>query len=519
MTSIKILWVDDEIELLKSHFLFLERRGYHITPCNNGQDALSLNKSSSFDVVLLDESMPGLNGLEVLNELKIILPNLPVIMITKNEEEKIMEEAIGAKISDYLIKPVNPHQILLALKKLFQHKDLISEKTIINYQKEFRKISLELNEIETDKDWTTFYLKMTYWEMELQILEDNGMLDIFEEQMKEANHLFSKFITKNYKSWLTNNEGPTLSHQLFKERLFPQIIPGTKDTTLLLVIDNLRYDQWKMIAPFIENHYSTKEESTYFSLLPTATHYSRNALFSGLTPLEMQDRHPDLWINENDERGKNLKESEFLKAQLKRLNKDITYSYVKITNLKAGKELHKSLQNYSKDRLLVVVYNFVDMISHAKTEMDIIKELAPDNKGFRSLTLSWFKNSPLLDIIQKAQKLGFKLAITTDHGTINVDQATEIISTKDAGTNLRYKTGRNISHNSKDVIEFVNPKEFMLPVEHLNGKFIFAKGSQYFIFKNNFNHFATHFRNTFQHGGISMEEMIVPFVLMTPRES
>ena len=519
MTSIKILWVDDEIELLKSHFLFLERRGYHITPCNNGQDALSLNKSSSFDVVLLDESMPGLNGLEVLNELKIILPNLPVIMITKNEEEKIMEEAIGAKISDYLIKPVNPHQILLALKKLFQHKDLISEKTIINYQKEFRKISLELNEIETDKDWTTFYLKMTYWEMELQILEDNGMLDIFEEQMKEANHLFSKFIMKNYKSWLTNNEGPTLSHQLFKERLFPQIIPGTKDTTLLLVIDNLRYDQWKMIAPFIENHYSTKEESTYFSLLPTATHYSRNALFSGLTPLEMQDRHPDLWINENDERGKNLKESEFLKAQLKRLNKDITYSYVKITNLKAGKELHKSLQNYSKDRLLVVVYNFVDMISHAKTEMDIIKELAPDNKGFRSLTLSWFKNSPLLDIIQKAQKLGFKLAITTDHGTINVDQATEIISTKDAGTNLRYKTGRNISHNSKDVIEFVNPKEFMLPVEHLNGKFIFAKGSQYFIFKNNFNHFATHFRNTFQHGGISMEEMIVPFVVMTPRES
>ena len=519
MTSIKILWVDDEIELLKSHFLFLEQRGYHTTTCNNGQDALSLIKSRSFDVVLLDESMPGLNGLEVLNELKIILPNLPVIMITKNEEEKIMEEAIGAKISDYLIKPVNPHQILLALKKLFQHKDLISEKTIINYQKEFRKISLELNEIETDKDWTTFYLKMTYWEMELQILEDNGMLDIFEEQMKEANHLFSKFIMKNYKSWLTNNEGPTLSHQLFKERLFPQIIPGTKDTTLLLVIDNLRYDQWKMIAPFVENHYTTKEESTYFSLLPTATHYSRNALFSGLTPLEMQDRHPDLWVNENDERGKNLKESEFLKAQLKRLNKDITYSYVKITNLKAGKELHKSLQNYSKDRLLVVVYNFVDMISHAKTEMDIIKELAPDNKAFRSLTLSWFKNSPLLDIIQKAQKLGFKLAITTDHGTINVDQATEIISTKDAGTNLRYKTGRNISHNSKDVIEFANPKEFMLPVEHLNGKFIFAKGGQYFIFQNDFNHFATHFRNTFQHGGISMEEMIVPFVVMTPRES
>jgi len=519
MTSIKILWVDDEIELLKSHFLFLEQRGYQTTPCNNGQDALSLIKKNSFDVVLLDENMPGLSGLDTLNELKIILPNLPVIMITKNEEEQIMEEAIGAKISDYLIKPVNPHQILLALKKLFQHKNLIAEKTISNYQQEFRKISLELNEIETAKDWTAFYLKMTYWEMELQTLEDNGMLEIFEEQMKEANHLFSKFIAQNYKNWMMNDEGPTMSHQLFKERLFPEILPGTKDTTLLLVIDNLRYDQWKMIAPVIENYYVAKEETTYFSLLPTATHYCRNALFSGLTPLEMKEKHPDLWVNENEEGGKNLKESEFLQAQLTRLNKDIPFSYVKVTNLKAGKELHKYLQNYSKDRLLVVVYNFVDMISHAKTEMDIIKELAPDNKAFRSLTLSWFENSPLLDIIQKSQKLGFKLAITTDHGTINVDQATEIISTKDAGTNLRYKTGRNVSHNSKDIIEVANPKEFMLPAEHLNSKFIFAKGSQYFVFQNNFNHFATHFRNTFQHGGVSMEEMIVPFVVMTPRES
>ena len=519
MTSIKILWVDDEIELLKSHFLFLKQRGYDTTPCNNGQDALHLIKSSSFDVVLLDESMPGLNGFDTLSELKIILPNLPIIMITKNDEEKIMEEAIGAKISDYLIKPVNPHQILLALKKLFQYKDLIAEKTTSNYQKEFRKISLELIEIKTAEDWTAFYVRMIYWEMELQTLDDTGMLEIFEEQMKEANHLFSKFVMQNYKSWIMNENGPTLSHKLFKERLFPEIIPGKKDTTLLLVIDNLRYDQWKMIAPVIKNHYKTKEESTYFSLLPTATHYCRNSLFSGLTPLEMKDIHPDLWVNENEEGGKNLKESEFLKAQLARLNKDINYSYVKITNLKSGKEFHKSLQNYCKDRLLVVVYNFVDMISHAKTEMEIIKELAADNKAYRSLTLSWFENSPLLDIIQKAQKLGFKLAITTDHGTINVDQAIEIISTKDAGSNLRYKTGRNISQKSKDVTEFLNPKEYMLPAEHLNGKFVFAKGSQYFIFQNNFNHFAAHFKNTFQHGGISMEEMIVPFVLMTPRES
>ncbi len=517
MSSIKILWVDDEIDLLKPHFLFLEQRGYQMVPCNNGQDALSLIQSTLFDVVLLDENMPGLNGLETLDEIKSMYPNLPVIMITKNEEEQIMEEAIGAKISDYLIKPVNPNQILLALKKLFQHKNLIQEKTINNYQQEFRKISLELNELTTDEQWANFYVKMVYWEIELESLEDLSMLEIFQDQMKEANRLFAKFISENYLDWVQNNKGPLLSNRILKEKLFPSLKSGTKQTTLLLVIDNLRYDQWKIISPVVQNYYQIKEELPYYSILPTATHYARNAIFSGLMPAAMEEQHPDLWVSEHEEGGKNLNEERFLAAQLERNKLDIKFNYSKITNLKAGRDLVSQIQNYQNDDLFVVVYNFVDMISHAKTDMEIIKELASDNKAFRSLTLSWFKNSPLLEVIQKAAALGYNLVITTDHGTVNVDQPVEIIGTRETSMNLRYKTGQSMSYNPKDVLEILDPAKLKLPTPHLNSKFIFAKEQGYFVYQNNFNHFANHFRNTYQHGGISMDEMIIPFIAMRPR--
>ncbi|MEK9603009.1 MAG: PglZ domain-containing protein [Flavobacteriaceae bacterium] len=517
MTPIKILWVDDEIELLKPHFLFLNDKGYQTTACNNGQDALLILEKQNFDVVLLDENMPGLGGLETLNEIKLRSPNLPVIMITKNEEEHIMEEAIGAKISDYLIKPVNPNQILSALKKLLQHKNLIAEKTIVNYQQAFQRISLSINELETHQDWADFYTKMIYWEIELEGLEDLAMLEIFQNQMKEANRLFSKFIQNNYEQWIKGDNGPLMSHQILKEKLFPILKKESNKPTLMLVIDNLRFDQWKMIAPIIENHYQKEEELSYYSILPTATHYARNAIFSGLMPLEMQKQHPELWVNENEEGGKNLNEVAFLESQLNRNGIKSQISYSKITNLKSGKELSQSLQNHQNNDLIVVVYNFVDMISHAKTEMEIIKELAADNKAFRSLTLSWFKNSPLLEIIQQAKKLGFGLIVTTDHGTINVDQAIEIKGDREVSMNLRYKTGQNLSHNNKSVMEVSDPKKIQLPANHINSKFIFAKEHQYFVYQNNFNHYANHFRNTFQHGGISMEEMIIPFVVMRPR--
>ena len=353
--------------------------------------------------------------------------------------------------------------------------------------------------------------------MELEGLDDLAMLEIFQSQMKEANRLFAKYVQNHYQDWIVNQSGPLMSHQILKKKLFPILKNESIKTTLMVVIDNLRFDQWKIIAPIIENHYQKEEEISYFSILPTATQYARNAIFSGMMPLEMQINHPELWVDENEKVGKNLNEEAFLKSQLQKNGMNCQFSYSKITNLKAGRELTQSLSNHKNDDLLVVVYNFVDMISHAKTEMEIIKELASDNRAFRSLTLSWFKNSPLLEIIQQARRLGFNLIVTTDHGTINVDQPIEVKGNRELSTNLRYKTGQSLSYPSKSVMEINKPKELQLPATHLNSRFIFAKEQQYFVYQNNFNHYANHFRNTFQHGGISMEEMIIPFIVMRPR--
>ena len=417
MSSIQILWVDDEIELLKPHILFLERKNYKVTTCTNGADAIDLVDEENFDIVFLDENMPGLSGLETLSEIKQKQANLPVVMITKSEEEYIMEEAIGSKIADYLIKPVNPNQILLSLKKNLDHSRLVSEKTTSNYQQEFRKISMDMAMVNSYDDWIELYKKLVHWELELENISDPGMLGILESQKQEANNQFFKFIKKNYEDYLTAHNKPTFSHTLFKDYVVPEL---KKDQSILwVIIDNLRFDQYRILEPLINNYYKKEEEYAYFSILPTATQYARNAIFSGLMPSEMEKRHPSLWKNDSDEGGMNLFENEFLTAQIKRLGLNIKHEYYKITNLKNGKELADNYNGTKQNDLTAVVYNFVDMLSHAKTEMEVIKELAGDDKAYRSLTLSWFKNSPLFEIIQKAQQLGQKLIITTDHGTIN----------------------------------------------------------------------------------------------------
>jgi DNA-binding response OmpR family regulator len=515
MDRIKVLWVDDEVEMLKPHFLFLEERGYDLTPCTNGQDALDLIIEKLFDIILLDENMPGLNGLETLNEIKNIQPRLPVIMITKNEEEHIMEEAIGSKISDYLIKPVNPHQILLSLKKTLNVKNLVAEKTTQNYQQEFIKISHSLLDLETHEDWIDYFKKLMYWELELESLEDNSMFEIFETQMKEANIQFAKFISSNYVKWMEESEGPPLSHRVFKKYVLPEL--RQHQPTLLIMIDNLRYDQWKTILPELNTDFSVDKEYTYFSILPTTTQYARNSFFSGLTPLDIEKKYPQWWKNDSDEGGKNLFEKELLKEQCDKLGLNRPISYHKITKLEQSNQLVKNLQNRFHEGLTAVVYNFVDMISHAKTEMEVIKELAPDNKAYRSLTLSWFKNSSLKKLLKKASKLGFKVIITTDHGTINVGHPSVVIGNKETSVNLRYKTGKSITYETKDVIECIDPKSFRLPSTSINNRYIFAKDDHYFVFKNNYNKYANYFKNTFQHGGVSLEEMIIPFIVLNPR--
>ncbi|HMC00295.1 MAG TPA: bifunctional response regulator/alkaline phosphatase family protein [Flavobacteriaceae bacterium] len=517
MNNINILWVDDEIDLLKPHIIFLEQKNYNVTTCQSGTEALEVLNDKVFDIVFLDENMPGLTGLETLTEIKEIQNSLPVVMITKSEEEYIMEEAIGSKIADYLIKPVNPNQILLSLKKNLDNSRLVSEKTTSNYQQEFRKIAMDMTMVNSFEDWANLYQKLIYWELQLEDIEDIGMFEILESQKTEANIQFGKFIDKNYTKWFSQNaEAPTMSHTLFKNKVVPLL--NKEQPVLMVVIDNLRYDQWKSFERTINNYYKKEIEIPYYSILPTATQYARNAIFSGLMPGDMEKLHPNLWKNDTDEGGKNLHEADFLDAQMKRLGlNNLKYEYYKITNLRSGKKLAENFKGLKNNDLTVVVYNFVDMLSHSKTEMEVVKELASNDKAYRSLTQSWFKNSPLLEIIQQAQQMGFKLVLTTDHGTINVKNPSKVIGDRDTSLNLRYKTGRSLTYESKDVYLSKHPEEIRLPSINMSSSFIFAKGDLFFAYPNNYNHYVTYYRNTYQHGGVSLEEMIIPFVVLSPK--
>ena len=515
MSEIKVLWVDDEIDLLKPHIIFLENRNYKVTTAQSGSEALEEIHKDDFDIIFLDENMPGLTGLETLSEIKEQKDSIPVIMITKSEEEYIMEEAIGSKIADYLIKPVNPNQILLSLKKNLDHSRLVSQKTTSNYQQEFRKISMDMSMVNSPKEWAELYQKLVYWELELEDIEDNSMIEILESQKTEANIQFCKFIEKNYASWFDgDDEAPVMSHTLFREKVIPEI----KSTpTLLVVVDNLRYDQWKAFEPMLFSFYKKTNEEIFYSILPTATQYARNAIFSGLMPSEMEKLYPNFWLNDTDDGGKNLYEEDFLKAQLKRLGLNLNWSYHKISSLRQGKKLSENFKSHKNEDLTVVVYNFVDMLSHAKTEMEVIKELASTDKSYRSLTKSWFRNSPLMEIIQQAAQSGFKLIITTDHGTINVKNPSKVIGDKNTSLNLRYKTGRSLSYEDKDVLAIKDPKTVHLPTINMSSSFIFTKGDLFFAYPNNYNHYVSYFRNTYQHGGVSLEEMLIPFTTLIPK--
>lgn len=511
MKKISILWVDDEIDLLKPHILFLEKKNYEVTTCQSGQEAIEEIEKTTFDIVFLDENMPGISGLETLTEIKQLDVSLPVVMITKSEEEYLMDEAIGSKIADYLIKPVNPNQILLSLKKSLDNSRLVSERTTANYQQEFRKIAMDLAMVNSYEEWAELYKKLIFWELQLEEIEDSSMFEILESQKAEANSQFSKFVDKRYANWFNDSDGPIMSHTLFRNLIQPEL---KDEKTLLVVVDNLRYDQWLAFEETLSTFYKKKKEVPYFSILPTATQYARNAIFSGLTPLDMEKKHPNWWKNDTDEGGKNLFEKEFLGAQLRRLGLDLKWDYHKISSLKQGKQLAHNYKSQKDNDLTVLVYNFVDMLSHSKTEMEVIKELASNDKAYRSLTVSWFKNSPLLDIIQQAQGLGQKLIITTDHGTINVKHPSKVIGDRDTSLNLRYKTGRSLTYEDKDVLAATNPKEIHLPNINVSSSFIFAKNDLFFAYPNNYNHYVGYYRNTYQHGGVSLEEMIIPFVVL-----
>ena len=515
MSQVKILWVDDQIDLLKSHIIFLNEKGYQIDTCTNGNDAIEKITNNRYQAVLLDENMPGLSGIETLIQIKKIDRNLKVIMITKSEEENIMEDAIGKEISDYLIKPVNPNQILLSLKKNLKDKKLIMDSNISDYQQEFRKLSIKMMSINSWSEWIELYHEIIDWELKLSDVNDITMMEILNNQKSEANSLFSKFIELNYEQWIKKNDSPPLSNNILEKYLINEL---NEKPLILIVIDNLRYDQWRVIEPSILDFYNKEREVPYFSILPTSTQYARNSLFSGLMPKEIKDKFPQFWKDDHEDGGKNLFESKLLENNLSRFgNKNLKHEYHKITNLKNGIKLSTNLKQSLQNGLTTIVYNFVDMLSHSKTEMEMIKELASNDKAYRSLTYSWFINSPLFEIIKSASEYGFKLIITTDHGTINVKNPTKIIGDRNTSQNLRYKTGRSLTCNEKDNLIFNNPHEILLPKTSISSSYVFAKEDFYLVYPNNYNHYSNYYKNTYQHGGVSMEEMIIPFIVLNPK--
>lgn len=515
MEKVKILWVDDEIDLLKPHILFLEQKGYEVHTTNNGDEALDLIGSQSYDIIFLDEQMPGLSGIETLEKIKTMHPNLPVVMITKSEEEVIMEDAIGSNISDYLIKPVKPNQILLSLKKNLENKKLVSEKATHSYQQEFRNIGMDISTQLDYDEWKEIYRKLVRYEIELEKSKAEGIKDVLKDQKEEANHVFSKYIEKNYLDWINGRKEnkPVQSHTLIKEKAFPMMDNSNKPLFILL-IDNLRYDQWKVLQPLIEEYFRIESDDIYYSLLPSTTQYTRNAIFSGLLPFEIQHKYPEYWINEWEEGTKNQYEGELFGEQLKRFGKTCKYSYNKVLNLEAGRKLLEKLPNLLVNRLNIIVYNFVDMLSHARTEMEIIRELAEDEAAYRSLMLSWFEHSSLYDIIKFLSEKKANILLTTDHGSVRVSNPVKVVGDKETNTNLRYKFGKSLNYNKKEVFEVIKPETAHLPKANVSTSFIFCRRNDFFAYPNNYNYYVKYYKNTFQHGGISMEEMLIPVILL-----
>jgi len=437
-------------------------------------------------------------------------------MITKNEAENLMEEALGSEIDDYLIKPVNPNQILLTLKKLIDNKRLVSEKTATDYQAEFRNIAMEINNGLDATEWVTLYKKILNWELKLDESNNAPMKEILDMQKSEANREFSKFVIKNYEDWIVNESGPVGSHNLMKKFVLPHL--KKEVPTIVFLLDNLRMDQWKIIEPFVTEFYRIEEENSFYSILPTSTQYSRNAIFAGMLPRDIQKRFPEYWLNDNEEGGKNLKEKELLRDQIDRLvHRDMKVEYWKVANTSSAKTMNDNIMNYLDADFTTIVYNFIDMLSHSRTEMEVLKELASDEQAYRSLTRSWFRNSPLFSALKKLSEKEVQVFITTDHGTIRVNQPSKVVGDRETTTNLRYKVGRNLQYNKKDVLEIVDPHKVGLPMPNMSSKYIFAKEDYFFLYPNNYSHYNRMYKDTFQHGGISLEEVICPIIRLTPK--
>jgi len=516
MRSIKILWTDDEVEALKPHIFFLKEKGYEIDTCSNGNDTIDLVRQNQYDLIFLDENMPGLSGIETLRLIKEVRTDIPVVMITKSDAEELMEAAIGSEIADYLIKPVKPKQVLLVIKKILDQRRLVTEKTTTDYRQEFSRISDMISTASTFSDWTDLYKKIIFWESELEKSTDQGMAEILNLQENEANNAFSKFMINNYIGWMSsgNSNKPILSPDLFTKKIFPQI--HEHKPLFFILIDNMRYDQWKTISAELAGMYRIIEEEIYFSILPTTTQFSRNSIFAGMMPSLIAEKMADLWINDDEEEGKNLFEEELFRRQLNRKGLKYKWSYNKISSSYEGKKVNEKVRSFLENDINILVFNFVDMLSHARTDVGVIRDLADDEPAYRSLTRSWFIHSSLFELLKILASHQVKIIFSTDHGTIRVQNPVKIVGDRKTSSNLRYKMGKNLDYDPKKVFELRNPEKAMLPKTNISSRYIFALNKDFLVYQNNYNHYAGYYKDTFQHGGISMQEVMLPFAVIEP---
>ncbi|MDE7402434.1 MAG: PglZ domain-containing protein [Muribaculaceae bacterium] len=513
MTNDRILWADDEIDLLKPHILFLKAQGYEVTTVSNGRDALDTLDTDNFSLVLLDENMPGISGLETLDLIKQKHPDVPVVMITKSEEENLMDQAIGNRIADYLIKPVNPKQILLSIKKNLHSREIVSSQTSSDYQQEFGRISMLINSAASVEDWMEIYRQLVRWEMTLSETE-SPMEEMLLMQKRDANSNFCKFVKRNYEDWVTTDNHPLMSHEIFRRKVFPMLDRGEK--VCFFLIDNFRLDQWKVLQSLVSEYFNIQED-LYTTILPTSTQYARNAIFAGLMPVEIKKMYPQLWVEEDEDEGLNVHEAELVQTQLDRFRRKEKFSYSKLNDSTGAEKMLRQLNSNKELPLQVIVLNFIDMLSHARTESKMIRELAGNDAAYRSITESWFRHSGSVNIFRRLAELGYKVVLTTDHGTIRVDNPIKVIGDRNTTTNLRYKCGKNLNYNPRQVYEMKQPVKFGLPAPNLSSTFIFALNEDFFSYPNNYNYYVQYYTGTFQHGGISLQEMLVPLVTLTPK--
>ena len=517
----RILWVDDEIELLRSHVIFLSEKGFIVDTVTNGEDAISSVKDKDYDLIFLDEMMAGMGGLETLAQIKDYNANIPVVMVTKNEEESLMNEAIGFKISDYLTKPVNPSQVLLVCKKILEGKKITGEFAAKDYLQDFNQISQAMLQNLNSDEWIEIYLKLVNWDLELDVHSGMGLRQTFIDQKREANKEFSKFVENNYRNWINSSvdyDRPTLTVDILNKYLVDEV--KNYDNVFFFVLDCLRLDQWLVMEKHLTDYFKI-DKSYYYSILPTSTPYARNSLFGGLYPSEIEKYYPQLWQSgDDDENSMNKYEKELLQLFLdrKRIKLKNDLKYIKIIDPEVGRNFEHNILSYQNTHLTAIVVNFLDMIAHGRSDSDILKEIAPDESAYRSLTNSWFTHSSLLSTLKSIASLKkSRIVITTDHGSVRALRGAKVLGDREASSNLRFKYGRNLKVDDKHAVYVKNAIDYKLPKRGVTINYIIAKEDYYFVYPTEYHKYLTHYKDTFQHGGISLDEMLLPVITMEPK--